>query len=68
MAIIEELGLEVKVQVGGSAATEYTDPEPDVDDACTETTRACHRYVESVDNAEFAIHVGLIAGVNTGQE
>jgi hypothetical protein len=69
MAIIEELGLNVKVQVNGSAAAEYPDEEPDVEDAnCSETTKACHRYVESVDNTEFAIHVGLIPGSNTAQE
>jgi hypothetical protein len=68
MAIIEELGVEVRVQVGGAAVTEYTDPEPDVNDACAQTTKVCHRYIESFDNAEFAIHVGMIPGVNTGQE
>jgi gamma-glutamyl:cysteine ligase YbdK (ATP-grasp superfamily) len=56
MAIIEELGLEVKVQVDGSAGAEYTEEEPEIiEDACSKTTKACHRYVESVDNAEFAI-------------
>ncbi|KAH8743527.1 hypothetical protein F5883DRAFT_722602 [Diaporthe sp. PMI_573] len=68
MAIIEELGLEVTVKVGGAAATEYEDPGPDVNDARTQMTQACHHYVESVDNAEFAIHVGLIPGRNTAQE
>ncbi|KAH8743369.1 hypothetical protein F5883DRAFT_477156 [Diaporthe sp. PMI_573] len=69
MAIIEELGVEVKVQIGASAATEYIDPEPYVDnDAHSQTTNICHRYVESVDNAEFAIHVGLIPGTNVGQQ
>lgn len=69
MAIIEELGLEVKVNVNGSAAAEYPDEEPDIDDdARRQTTHACHHYVESVDNAEFAIHVGLTPGTNTGQK
>lgn len=68
MAIIEELGLEVKVNVNGSASAEYPDEEPNVDDTRGQITKACHHYVESVDNAEFGIHVGLIPGTNTGQE
>lgn len=67
MAVIEELGIEVKVNVNGSAATEYPDEEPDVD-ARRQTANTRHHYVESVDNTEFAIHVGLIPGTNTGQE
>lgn len=69
MAVIEELGLEVKVMVNGSAAAEYPDKEPDVNnDARRQSANACHHYVESVDNAEFAIHVGLISVFNTGRE
>lgn len=71
MAIIEDLGLEVKVLVDGSATAEYKDEEPDVDlvdDAPSQITTARHHYVESIDNAEFAIHVGLISGQHTGQE
>lgn len=69
MAIIAELGLEVKFKVNGSTAAEYPDEEPDVDDdAHRQTANICHHYVESVDNAEFAINVGLIPGTNTGQE
>ncbi|KAG6360097.1 hypothetical protein INS49_011153 [Diaporthe citri] len=69
MAVIEELGLEVKVNVNGSAAAECPDEEPDVNNnARRQTANVCHRYVESVDNAGFAINVGLIPGTNTGQE
>lgn len=69
MAIIEELGLEVKVKVNGLALAEYPDEEHvDSNHAGTQTPNACHHYVESIDHAEFAIHVGLIAGTNTAQE
>lgn len=69
MAIIKELGLEVKVNIDGSSAAEYPDQEPDVDHGPTsQATKACHHYVESIDNAEFAIHAGLIPGSNTGRD
>lgn len=67
MAIIEDLGLEVNVQVDGSATAEYPDEEPD-DHGFNQTTKTSHHYVESIDNAEFAIHVGLIPGLHIGQE
>ncbi|KAL2290132.1 hypothetical protein FJTKL_00623 [Diaporthe vaccinii] len=67
MAIIEKLGLEVKVKVNGSPAAEYPDEERDVDDdAGGRITNACHHYVESIDNAEFTIHFGLTPGFKTG--
>lgn len=69
MAIIEELGLEAKVSINGSAAAEYLDEEPNADgDPRGQTTKTCHHYVESIDNAEFAIHVGVIPGNNAGQK
>lgn len=69
MAIIEKLGLQVKVKVNGAAAAEYPDKEPDDNyDTGSQTTHACRHYVESFDNAEFAIHVGLGPGTKTGQE
>lgn len=69
MAIIEEIGLEVKVKVDGSEASEYPDEEPDIDDdARSQTTESCYHYVKVVDNAEVAIHVGVTPGINTGQE
>lgn len=67
MAIIEDLGLEVKVLVDGSATAEYKDEEPD-EHAVSQTIKTCHHYVESIDNAEFAIHAGLLPGLHTGQE
>ncbi|KAL1855796.1 hypothetical protein Daus18300_010971 [Diaporthe australafricana] len=59
MAIIEELGLEVKVKVNGSTAAEYPDEEPDADDNSQGT---CSRYVESVDNAAFFVQAGVLPG------
>jgi hypothetical protein len=71
-AIIEEPGLEVKVLVDKFATAEYTDAvtnkDDDADQACGKTARVCHRYVESIDNAEFTIHVGLIMGSNITQD
>lgn len=69
MAIIEELGLEVKVKVNGSVAAEYPDEEPDIDgDGWGPATKISYHYVESIDNAEFAIHVGVPSGSSTGQK
>ncbi|KAG8163976.1 hypothetical protein KVR01_005894 [Diaporthe batatas] len=67
MVIIKELGLEAEITVNGSTAAEYPDPEPE-DIPYGQTTKACHRYVESVDNAEFAIRVGIIPGNNPVRE
>lgn len=68
-AIIKELGLEVRINVNGSAAAEYKDEESYVGDgAHGQVAHTRHHYVESVDNAEFSIHVGLVPGTNTGQE
>ncbi|KUI73783.1 hypothetical protein VM1G_09341 [Cytospora mali] len=66
MAIIEELGIEAKILVDGSAATEYTpDEEPEIEgDNFGPSTRVCCRYVEAIDNAHFALHAG-IASVNS---
>lgn len=71
MTVIEELGLEVKILVDGSTAAEYADEEPDVDlntNPHSQTTKTRHHYVESVDNAEFAIQSNIIPGSNIAQE
>lgn len=64
MAIIDELGLEVKILVNGSAATEYTpDEETQIDgDNFTPSTKTCCRYVESIDDAQFAIYARVEPG------
>lgn len=63
MAIIEELGLEVKVKVNDSTAAEYPDEEPDAEDnAYGQAIRSCYHYVESVDNAAFYVQAGVFPG------
>lgn len=60
MAILEQLGLTVKIIVNGSVVEEYVDEEPDAgDDQVAPQTTTCHRYIESSEYAEFAIEVGL---------
>ncbi|KAI3394306.1 hypothetical protein diail_2953, partial [Diaporthe ilicicola] len=66
MAIIEKLGLEVKVKVNGSTAAEYRDEEPDVEDAYGQAVKTYH-YVESVDNAEFVLQAGVLPGIKTSR-
>lgn len=66
MAVIDELGVEVKVIVNGTEATEYIpDEEPDFDgDNFDPSTKTCCRYVESIDNADFAIRAAVTSGRN----
>lgn len=66
MAVIDELGVEVKVIVNGTEATEYIpDEEPDFDDDNFDpSTKTCCRYVESIDNADFAIRAAVTSGRN----
>ncbi|KAK7748030.1 hypothetical protein SLS53_001282 [Cytospora paraplurivora] len=58
MAIIKNLGLEVNVLVEGVQAAEYQGGDfSETNDDFAAGTAKCHRYIESVDNAEFAIEV-----------
>lgn len=58
MAIIDNLGLEVKVLVSGTPAAEYQGGDfSETDDDFGAGTAKCHRYIESVDDAEFAIEL-----------
>ncbi|ROW12888.1 hypothetical protein VPNG_04663 [Cytospora leucostoma] len=58
MAIIENLGIEVKVLMEGIQAAEYQGGDfSETNDDFGAGTAKCHRYIESVDNAEFAIEV-----------
>ncbi|KAK7748029.1 hypothetical protein SLS53_001281 [Cytospora paraplurivora] len=61
MAIIDDLGLEVKILVNGSVATEYVpNEETQADgDKYGPSTKICCRYIESINDAHFAIHGGL---------
>lgn len=58
MAIIEDLGLEVEILVDDLPLREYKDEEEDpTDDTFGDETRKCRRYVEVVEDAEFAVQV-----------
>ncbi|ROW12876.1 hypothetical protein VPNG_04664 [Cytospora leucostoma] len=61
MAIIDNLGLEVKILVNGSAATEYVPDKEDQADGHNfgPSTKICCRYIQSIDDAHFAISAGL---------
>lgn len=55
MAILEDLGLEVKIIVNDSPLQEYEDKEVGpTDDGFGDETRKCRRYVEVVEDAEFS--------------
>lgn len=55
MAIIEDLGLTVCVQIDGTPTPEYDDPGPCVEDmGDPASTRVCNKYIEVKDNAEYA--------------
>lgn len=62
MAIIDELGLEVKILVDGREASEYhPDETTEFDgDGYVPSTKKCYRYVESKDEAHFAIQAGVL--------
>lgn len=54
MAIIEVVpGIQVSVLISGKAAPEFPDPGTDAPSGCKTTTR----YIESRDDATFAVHV-----------
>lgn len=64
MAIIEELGLQVRILCDGAPCPEYEDPEQDgnadLDDLPVDTP-SCHRFVESREDVEFGIEVTVLA-------
>lgn len=54
MAVLDELGLEVTIEVAGEPAQEYPDPDHDIDDNESPTnTHGC--YIESRAGAEYCI-------------
>ncbi|KAG8164104.1 hypothetical protein KVR01_006022 [Diaporthe batatas] len=56
MAIIEDLGLEVKIVVNDSPLQEYEDKEQEpTNDGFGDEIRKYRSYVEVMDNAEFAV-------------
>lgn len=63
MAIIKELGLEVKILIGGKAVKEYPDTEPDLQDLeLGPNTKTSHCYIECQENMEFGIQCKVHAG------
>lgn len=66
MAIIEELGLQVRVLCGASPCPEYEDPEPDRDLNITNNlppaTPSAHGFVESREDVEFCIEARALPG------
>lgn len=65
MAILDELGLEVEIEVAGEPAPEYPDPEHDTNDNDGDNgsqTNVHHYYVESRAGEEFCISIGIVGG------
>ena len=61
MAVIENLGLEVAIQVGDTALQEFRDPEPREDDAVDQkVTPVCSRYIEAKDGAEYKLKLTVL--------
>ena len=62
MAVVDGLpGVEVTVKVGGRKAVEYDDPDAAdaVDTLPNPACKTTSKYIESVDNAEFALLLNI---------
>lgn len=58
MVSLDELGLQVKVFVNNSPATEYPDEEPGaVSDRFEDAIPRSHKWIQCMDGAQFAIQV-----------
>lgn len=65
MAILEDLGLEVKIIVNGAPLQEYEDKEADLsDDGFGGKTRKCRRYVEVDGDTEFGVQLHVTPNNN----
>lgn len=66
MAILEDLGLEIKVLVDESPLKEYEDDEEVGPEDCSfgDKTRKCRRYVEIVEDAHFDIQVHVLPTIS----
>lgn len=62
MAVLEDLGLEVTVEVAQVPAAEYPDPEHDTDNNIGPQTKTNHCFIESRVNQEFHIAAGIKPG------
>ncbi|KAI1373400.1 hypothetical protein F4677DRAFT_429524 [Hypoxylon crocopeplum] len=68
MAIIEDVpGVEVVVQIGGSDAVEYDDPNPsDQEQLGAAEHSTVSKYIECVDNAEFTVKARITGDYEWG--
>lgn len=65
MAILEDLGLRVKIIVIDSPLQEYEDKgEAPTDDGFGDEICKCQRHVEVVENDEFAVQLDIIKAKN----
>lgn len=65
MAILEDLGLEVKILVNNSPLQEYEDKDAGAtDDKFGNEIRKCRQYVEVIENAEFAVQLRVTPANN----
>lgn len=65
MAILEDLGLEVKVLVNNSPLQEYEDNDTEsTDDGFGDEIRKCRRYVEVVGDTEFGVQFRVTPNSN----
>lgn len=64
MVVLEHLGLRVRILIDGEPTEEYQDQAADLKVKSEEIEcqpSLCHRYIESVANARFAISVDVVA-------
>ena len=59
MAIIEDLGLSVVINIDGADAVEYDDPEPEPDRKYPDST-VVSKYIESKDDKEYQINCRVL--------
>lgn len=65
MAIIEELGLRVKILINGEATKEWIDEEPDLEGIVFgPETKVSRCYIETREDVEFSIEMKILAGKN----
>lgn len=69
MAILEDLGLEVKIIANNSPLQEYEDKEVDpTDDGFGDEIRKCRRYVEVFEDAEFSAQFRVTSALKNADE
>lgn len=67
MVVLEDLGLEVTIRIASCVAQEYPDQDGEAAESqFSPTTQTRHRYIESVDDAEFSIACNVQPGAVHG--